>query len=97
MPRCPIFGMHMHAKRMIRKQRIDRFNQAPEMRMQRRDVEISQRSGEMKFTLYDRGDYTLIEGVTQFKYLGSTLEETYSYCLVVHHKSESRKRFGRVW
>ena len=39
-------------------------------------MELANRVVEMKVSMYDREDYTLVEGVTQFQYLGRTLEHT---------------------
>ena len=41
-------------------QKTDRCNQATEIRMQRRNAEISQRAGDTKFSLYDRDDDPLV-------------------------------------
>ena len=72
LPQCPIWGMHMHMHmaRLSRHHRTYRCSRVIEMRLRRFDVEISQRSGEMKFEYYDREYDPLIEGLTQFKYLG---------------------------
>ena len=43
-----------------------------------RDVELAQRAGEMKFSLYDREGDPLVEGVTRFQYPNSTIEKTYN-------------------
>ena len=73
LPQCPIWGMHMHMARFSRHHRTYRCSRVIEMRLRRFDVEISQRSGEMKFKLNDREYDPLIEGLTQFKYLGVIL------------------------
>ena len=39
----------------------------------------------MNFSMYDREDYPLVEGVAQLQYLGRTLEDTGSDWLEVHH------------
>ena len=53
----------MHADNLIQHQRTDRCNRAMDMRLQIGDVELDQRSGEMKFSLYDRYYDPLVEGV----------------------------------
>ena len=60
LPWCPIYGMYMHAESLIMHQKTDRCNQATEIRMQRRNAEISQRAGDTKFSLYDRDDDPLV-------------------------------------
>ena len=60
LPWCAICGMHMHAAKMIRHLWTDRCNWLTEMRMYRRDAEIEQRAGEMKFSFYDKEDYPLV-------------------------------------
>ena len=40
-------------------------------------MDLAQRSGEMEFSLYVREGDALVEGVTQLKYLGRTLYQTY--------------------
>ena len=91
LPWCPIFGMHMHAEKMTRHQRTYRCNRATEMQLWKRDMEISQREGEMKFRFHNREDDPLSKGVRQFQYLGKTLGEIDSDCLVVHHN------ISKVW
>ena len=63
LPWCPICGIHMHMVKMIRNQRTDRCNWVMEIWMQRHNMEISQRAGEMKFSLCDREGNPLLEGV----------------------------------
>ena len=45
-----------------------------EMRLQWRNVELSQSSREMGFILYGINGDELVEGVTQFKYMGIPLD-----------------------
>ena len=66
--------MHVHAENPIWYQRVNRCNQNIVMRLSIWDVKLSQRKGEMKFSLYVREDKPLVEGVTQFQYLGRTLK-----------------------
>ena len=56
------------------------------MWMRRHDVEISQRLGEMKLSLYDREYNLLIKGVAHFKYLVRIMEETGINWPAVHQK-----------
>ena len=56
--------MQVHTAKMIRHQRTDKCNRDTEMRLWRWDMEMAQRAGEMKFSMYDREDYPLVEGVT---------------------------------
>ena len=51
---------------------IARCDQAMEIRLKWRDMEFYHRSGEMEFALYGREGDELVEGLTQFKYLGLT-------------------------
>ena len=67
------------------------------MRLWIRDVGLSNRVGEMKVSMYGREDYTLVEGVTQFQYLGRTLEHTDNYWLEVHKNiGKSRSVWRRL-
>ena len=54
LPWCPNRGMHMTAKKMIRHQRKDMCNRKMEMILRRRDVEVDQKAGEVKFSPYDQ-------------------------------------------
>ena len=54
-----------------------------------------ERSGDMDFVLYGMEWDAIVEGVTQFKYLGiSILDQTYGDCLVVRWNI---KRERKVW
>ena len=44
----------MHAEKLIWHQKTDKCDRSTEMLLWRRDVEISQRAGEMNFRLYNR-------------------------------------------
>ena len=70
--------------RFINYQRTEKWNQTTDIQLWGCDVQIAQRSGEMKFRFYDREDKTFIEWVTQFKYLGRIPEETDSDWTAVH-------------
>ena len=56
-------GMHMPMAKLIWHQRTDRRNQETDMRLWRQDVDLSQRAGDMKFSLHVREEYPLVEGV----------------------------------
>ena len=92
--------MHMHAEKLIFHQRTDRCKRATEMRRQRHDVELVQRAGEMKFSIYGRDDKPLIEGMKKFQYLGSMLKHTYNDWPAVHRNigkaREVWKRLGKL-
>ena len=60
MPRCPNFDIHMHAKNMIRHQRASRCTWVTDMRLRRRDLDIAERAGEMKFSVYYKEDDPLV-------------------------------------
>ena len=57
-------------------------------------MEISQRVGEMKFSLYNREDYILVDAVKKFQYIGTTLEETDSDWLAVN---QNIRKVQAVW
>ena len=59
--------------------------------MQQQDMELAQREGDMNFSLYYWDDEPLVEGVTQFQYLGRTLKHTENYCPSVNRK------IGKAW
>ena len=60
-------------------------------------MDISQRAGETKFSLYDREDYPLISGVTQFKYLCRMTDKTDSDWLTVKRNiNKSRAVWRRL-
>ena len=51
LPRCDQCGMHMPAARIFNHRQSDKCNKATERRLQRRDVEMEARCGEMEFSL----------------------------------------------
>ena len=51
-----------------------RYDQAMEIRLQWRNVELSQSSREMGFILYGIKGDEMMKGVTQFKYMGIPLD-----------------------
>ena len=65
--------MNMPAAWMERHRRMARYNR---MRIIKRDVEMAERCGEIEFRFYGREGDALVEGVSQFKYLGWTLDQT---------------------
>ena len=72
--RCNQYMIHMPEASMGHHSQTDMCNRATEMQLQRKDVEISQRSGDIEFSLYVREWDSLVEGVEQLKYMGRTLE-----------------------
>ena len=87
--------MHIHAEITIWHQQTDRCDQATEMGMWRRNVQIPNRLGYMSFSLYDRKYEPLVEVVKQFQYLGRMIEETYSDWLTVYQNIS--KVQGVLW
>ena len=59
--------MNVHTENITYHQRLDRCNQMMEMRLRTWDVELSQRAGEMRFSMYAREYGPQVEGSTQFK------------------------------
>ena len=59
----------MHADKLYKHKQNTRFDRAAEIRLRRRDVELVQRSGDIEFNMYVREGVSLVEGVSQFKYL----------------------------
>ena len=47
-------------------------------------MELVQRMGDMKSSLYNREDYPLVEGMKYLKYLRKTIRHTDNYCAEVH-------------
>ena len=95
LPQCPRFGIYMQAARLIKNKITESCNQATEIRLRKRDVEISQREGDMEFSLYDMEYEPLIEGVTKFKYLGKLPWETDSDWPEVHRNIKKAWSFWR--
>ena len=83
--------MNVNAAKMIRNKMTDRCNQATEMRLQRQGVELTQRAGEIKLSLYNREEDPLVEGVTQFHYLGRILDHTDNACPEVHQNIDKAR------
>ena len=73
--RFPNFGIHIPVPRLEKHKKIDRCEEATYMQLRWRDVGISQRSREMEFSLYGTDIYELVEGLTQFKYLGRPFDQ----------------------
>ena len=89
--------MQTQATKMIHHQWTDRCNREMEIQLQMRDVKIAPMAGEMKSRLYDREDDPLVEGVTQFQYLGRTLEGTGGDWPAVHRNiSKARAVWKRL-
>ena len=55
-------------------------------------MELAQKSGEMNFSLYDRGEDPLVEGVIQLQHLGSMLEHTDNNWTVVQRNIGKRDK-----
>ena len=97
LPRCDHCGMHMLAARMIRHRRMSRRNNATEMHLGWRDVEMAKRCEEMDFILYGREGGKLVEKVVTFKYLGWPLDQTDDGWLLVRLDiKRERKVWGRL-
>ena len=54
----------------------DKCNKAIERRLQRRDVEMTVRCGNMEYSLEGEEGDEMAEGVVTFRYLGRTLDQT---------------------
>ena len=52
------------------------YEKAPEIRLWWRDVDMSERCMYMELRLYGREGDALLEGVSNFKYMGPTLDQT---------------------
>ena len=91
LPRFPNYIMHIPAEKLIWHQSTDRCNRSTDMRLQKRKVEVSQKTGEMYFSMYDQEDEPLMEGLAQFQYIGRTLEHAYNKFPEVH------RNIGKVW
>ena len=67
------------------------------MRLRQRDVELAQRYGDMEFSLFGREGYELVEGVTQFKYLGRPLDQyDNDWPEILRNTSRARKVWGQL-
>ena len=53
-PQCPNCGIHISSADLIWHQRTDRRNRATDKRLQRRDVEMAQKEGDIRFSMYYR-------------------------------------------
>ena len=78
--------MHTPMAKILWYQWMDRCNWATDMRLQWRDLDMAQKTGEMNFSMYYREDDPLVEGVKLFQYLVRTPKQTDSDCLSVHRK-----------
>ena len=54
------------------------------MQMWRQDMKLSQRAGETEFSFYGQEDEPLVEGVSQFQYLGRILDHSHNDWPSVH-------------
>ena len=76
LPRCDQCGMHIQAASLFKHRKSDKFHKSTDRRIQRRDVEMSERFGEMKFSLYGEEGDERVENVTAFRYLVIPLDQT---------------------
>ena len=77
LPQCDQYGMHMPVSRMWIHKRTDRRERVTDMSLRRIYMEMEESLEEMEFILYGREGDTMMEGVTQFKYLGRPLDKTH--------------------
>ena len=73
----------MQADRLFRRQQLEKCHKLTESRLQRRDVEMAKRCGQMEFNPDgEEGDYR-VENVPTFRYLGRPLDQTNDDCPAV--------------
>ena len=77
LPWCEHCGMHMPVSQLWRHNWMSIFYRSMEMSLKRRYLEMAERLGEMEFRFYERLGCALLEGVSQFKYLGRPLDQKY--------------------
>ena len=70
-----IFSKLLHSNAFGEVDTEPKDRQEMEMRLQRRDVEIDQREGEMMLSLYDQEEDPFVEGAKIFQYRVRTLEQ----------------------
>ena len=80
--RCDNCVMHIPEDRLEKHKQTSRYEISMDMRMRRRDVE---------FSLYGRGWSSLLEEVSQLKYLGQNLDQSNNYW------PEFRQNIRRAW
>ena len=64
----------------MKHRRADRCEKTTEIRIRKRDVDMAERCADMEFILYGREGDALVEGVSNFKYLGRPLDQTDDDC-----------------
>ena len=64
------------------------------MPLQRRDVEMDQRSREMELSIYGKEGYEMVEGVTHLKYMGIPLDQSDNNWPLIHWKI---RRLRNIW
>ena len=58
---------------------------------------LAQRSGDMEFSIFGREGYELVEGVTQFKYLGRPLDQSDNgWPKILRNTRRLRKFWGQM-
>ena len=58
---------------------------------------MAQRSGDMEFSIFGREGYELVEGVTQFKYLGRPLDQSDNgWPKILRNTRRLRKFWGQL-
>ena len=76
LPQCDQCGMHIPAARIFNHRQADKCNKATDIILQRRDVDMAARCGEIELSLEGEEGDKMVEGVATFRYLGRTLEQT---------------------
>ena len=67
LPCCDMCGMHIPEGRPIQHRKMARFNRSTQMRLRRRDVEITAKCLEATFSLREVDKVECIDGVGRFK------------------------------
>ena len=70
-------------------------NQAKEMRLKLHDVELSNRLGDIDFSLYGWEYSPLVEDESKFQYHARTINHTDNYWLEVHLKIGKAQKIWR--
>ena len=76
LPWCDQYGIHLQADRLFKHRQSDKCHKSTERRLQRRNVEMAERCGEMEFVLDEGGGDKRVENVTTFQYLERPLDQT---------------------
>ena len=75
-PWCDQCGIHMPEARLLKHRQLDKCHKATERRLWQRDVDMSERCGEIEFILEEVEKEERVENVTMFRYLGTPLGQT---------------------